>query len=103
MAGVLILVKSDREVPLLHPVTALHYDHKTGMVYLDREVDLVAGSTQWVPLNICYEFDADLMDLVNNLLRSSIDRICAAVQLEDARLVPQTFDAPDGADEPIKS
>lgn len=92
MAGKVIMVKTDDTFPRLLPATALEFDGTTQTVTLHRPMPCGPGDpSDSVPLERCFEFDADLMNHVNALSDAAINSRDAAQQLCDSGLLQAQF------------
>lgn len=92
MPGKVILVKTSEHQPMLIPATALS-TMESGMVLLDRAlvIDNADAPTDVVPQELCFEFDADLMNNVNSLTHAGLMNLSAAQQLCKSGLEPAEF------------
>ena len=94
-SGKLVLVREAGPFPRLRPATAVAVDGASGQVVLEQPVPLADGATHTVPRDCVFEFDAEIMETVNNLVVAAQDKVNAAQQLIDLELVPAEVDAPD--------
>jgi hypothetical protein len=104
LAKVIMLRKIDR-VPRLITVVAIEYDERSGMVKLTEPIDVGDGiSSDQMPLALCYAYDANLLEQVNGLSESAVQKLRAAVQLLDTELRQAQFhiEMPDGSFEPAQ-
>jgi hypothetical protein len=89
--GKMILVRLSKHGRLV-PATAIDLDGRSNTVMLDRDVSLDGQkASNVVPAETCYEFDAEVMTLVNNLVTDSADKISAAEQICDSSLLSANF------------
>jgi hypothetical protein len=84
----LILVKSDKPIPVLYQVSAVNYDSTTNIITLNRMVAMAEGDTNMVSKDRCYEYDVDTYEAINGLFTTGQERIAAALQMCDNELQP---------------
>jgi hypothetical protein len=84
----LVIVKSDKPIPVLYVATAVSYDITTNVITLNRMVAMAEGETNEVTKDRCYEYDVDTYEAINGLFTTGQERIAAALQMSDNELQP---------------
>jgi hypothetical protein len=95
-----ILVKSNIEptCPRLHVRNVIREDGT--LIYLDEEVEMDDGPTNVVSVHDCYQFNAEMAQIINCLLDQALAKTEMAIKLAAANLEPL---APPLTEEEVKS